>query len=232
MSIRIRRLHDEDYQPASIPHQKNLHTNEQFLLSTSPLPQSEQVKENVAVMDLRSHRHSSKPKCVVVSQSRPYLLRLLFTMLTRGKGVGLINPIDRFAEHEVTLPPPGFPVLQTNFTIPPDCGETSYQGSGRLQGLNVLITGGDSGIGRATVIAFAREGANVAINYLPGEEPDAQDLEDLLAGEDLTLTRIPGDLDDENFCSFVVEEAARRLGGLDILIGNAGYEVAGPTYAL
>jgi NAD(P)-dependent dehydrogenase (short-subunit alcohol dehydrogenase family) len=127
------------------------------------------------------------------------------------------------------LPPPGFPILQTNFTVPPDCGESSYEGSGKLQGLNILITGGDSGIGRATVIAFAREGANVAINYLPGEEPDAQDLEDLLADEDLPLTRIPGDLGDENFCSFVVEEAARRLGGLDILIGNAGYKVAGPT---
>lgn len=122
----------------------------------------------------------------------------------------------------MALPPPGFPILQTNFTVPPDCGEDSYQGHGRLQGLNVLITGGDSGIGRATVIAFAREGANVAINYLSGEEPDAQDLEDFLANEDLSLTRIPGDLDDEEFCGLVVEEAARQLGGLDILIGNAG----------
>jgi hypothetical protein len=142
--------------------------------------------------------------------------------LTTTQGVSLIDPITRFAQHEITLPSPGFPILQTNFTVPPDCGEDSYQGTGRLQGLNVLITGGDSGIGRATVIAFAREGANVAINYLPGEEPDAQDLEDLLAGEELALTRIPGDLDDEDFCAFVVEEAARRLGGLDILIGNAG----------
>ena len=95
----------------------------------------------------------------------------------------------------------------------------------------MLITGGDSGIGRATVIAFAREGANVAINYLPAEEPDAQDLEDLLTSEDFPLTRIPGDLADENFCSYVVEEAARQLGGLDILIGNAGYDATGPTEA-
>jgi NAD(P)-dependent dehydrogenase (short-subunit alcohol dehydrogenase family) len=86
----------------------------------------------------------------------------------------------------------------------------------------VLVTGGDSGIGRATVIAFAREGANVAINYLPAEEPDAKDLEDLLAAEDLSLTRIPGNLDDEAFCGFLIGEAASRLGGLDILIGNAG----------
>lgn len=130
--------------------------------------------------------------------------------------------MELFAEHEVTLPPPGFPVLQADFETPPDCGEDSYQGHGRLQGLNVLITGGDSGIGRATVIAFAREGANVAINYLPGEEPDAQSLEDLLADEELPLTRIPGDLNNETFCGFLVEETARRLGGLDVLIGNAG----------
>lgn len=159
------------------------------------------------------------PKYVALRQSRQHLPP---TTLTITQGVELINPIDRFAQHEVTLPLPGFPILQTNFTVPPDCGEDSYRGTGRLQGLNVLITGGDSGIGRATVIAFAREGANVAINYLPGEEPDAQDLEDLLAGEDLSLTRIPGDLDDEVFCAFVVEEAARQLGGLDVLIGNAG----------
>jgi hypothetical protein len=143
-------------------------------------------------------------------------------MLTSNKGVELINPITRFSGHEISLSPPGFPILQTDFVVSPDCGETTYQGSGKLQGLNVLITGGDSGIGRATVIAFAREGANVAINYLPGEEPDAQDLEDLLAQEDLALTRIPGDLTNETFCGFLVEEAASRLGGLDILIGNAG----------
>jgi NADP-dependent 3-hydroxy acid dehydrogenase YdfG len=134
----------------------------------------------------------------------------------------LIDPFTRYAQHETELPPPGFPILQTNFTTPPDCGEESYQGSRKLQGLNVLVTGGDSGIGRATVIAFAREGANVAINYLPAEEPDAKDLEDLLAAEDLSLTRIPGNLDDEAFCGFLIGEAASRLGGLDILIGNAG----------
>jgi NAD(P)-dependent dehydrogenase (short-subunit alcohol dehydrogenase family) len=122
----------------------------------------------------------------------------------------------------VTLPSPGFPILQTDFAIAPDCGESSYRGQARLQGLNVLTTGGDSGIGRATVIAFAREGANVAINYLPSEEADAQELEDLLEDEHLALTRIPGDLDNETFCGFLVEEVARRLGGLDILIGNAG----------
>jgi NAD(P)-dependent dehydrogenase (short-subunit alcohol dehydrogenase family) len=132
--------------------------------------------------------------------------------------VGPAFQFDVLSKHAADI----FPILQTDFTVPPDCGETTYRGSGKLQGLNVLITGGDSGIGRATVIAFAREGANVAINYLPGEEPDAQDLESLLAQEDLALTRIPGDLTNETFCGYLVEEAASRLGGLDILIGNAG----------
>ena len=187
--------------------------------STKRYLSSEQAIQDDVAIDISSHRRSSMPKYVAVRQSCE---RLLSKALTFIQGVELINPIDRFAQHEITLPPPGFPILQTNFTVPPDCGEDSYYGTGRLQGLNVLITGGDSGIGRATVIAFAREGANVAINYLPDEEPDAQDLEDLLAGEDLSLTRIPGNLDDEDFCAFVVEEAARQLGGLDILIGNAG----------
>lgn len=134
----------------------------------------------------------------------------------------MIDPLARYSQMELELPSAGFPILQTNFTTAPDCGETSYQGTGKLQGLNVLVTGGDSGIGRAAVIAFAREGANVAINYLPEEEADAQDLEDVLAEEELSIERIPGDLTNETFCAHLVEEAAERLGGLDILIGNAG----------
>ena len=72
------------------------------------------------------------------------------------------------------------------------------------------------------MIAFAREGANVAINYLPDEEADAQDLADFLAQEELSIIRIPGDLTDETFCTSLVDDAASQLGGLDILIGNAG----------
>jgi NAD(P)-dependent dehydrogenase (short-subunit alcohol dehydrogenase family) len=121
----------------------------------------------------------------------------------------------------LTLPPQSHPVLQRNFETPPDCGEESYRGTGRLQGLRTLITGGDSGIGRAVVIAYLREGASVAINYLPEEEPDAQDLADFVAQENFSIERIPGDLTNETFCALLVEEAASRLGGLDILIGNA-----------
>jgi NAD(P)-dependent dehydrogenase (short-subunit alcohol dehydrogenase family) len=121
----------------------------------------------------------------------------------------------------LSLPPQTYPVLQTDFTVPPDCGEDNYRGTGRLQGLRALITGGDSGIGRAVVIAYLREGARVAINYLPDEEADAQDLADFVAQEDFSIERIPGDLTNETFCGYLIEEAASRLGGLDILIGNA-----------
>lgn len=85
-----------------------------------------------------------------------------------------------------------------------------------------MITGGDSGIGRAVAIAMAREGAQVAINYLPAEEPDASDVADLLAKEGIKITKIPGDLLDEEFCSQLVLRAQRELGGIDILVNNAG----------
>lgn len=103
----------------------------------------------------------------------------------------------------------------------PDHGETSYKGSGRLTGRKVLITGGDSGIGRAAAIAYAREGADVALNYLPAEEPDAQEVVKLIKAEGRKAIAIPGDLREESFCQKLVVEAVRGLGGLDILVSNA-----------
>ena len=103
----------------------------------------------------------------------------------------------------------------------PDHGETSYIGSDRLKGRKALITGGDSGMGRAAAIAFAREGAKVAINYHPDEEPDARDLADLLEAEGLEIVLLPGDIRDESFCQRLVRDAVDRLGGLDILVSNA-----------
>lgn len=140
----------------------------------------------------------------------------------------LIDPRTRFQDLPIELPvpqnPPIFPALQVDFTSPPDCGEESYIGSGRLRGRKALITGGDSGIGRAVAIAFAKEGAEVAINYLPEEEADAQDLADYFESSlRKELHRIPGDLLDESFCSELVEQADDALGGLDILVNNAGY---------
>jgi NAD(P)-dependent dehydrogenase (short-subunit alcohol dehydrogenase family) len=104
----------------------------------------------------------------------------------------------------------------------PDHGETSYRGSGRLAGRKALVTGGDSGMGRAAAIAFAREGADVAINHLPEEEADAREVIELIRRDGRTGLSIPGDLRDEAFCQRLVDEAVRGLGGLDILVMNAG----------
>ncbi|MGR6328566.1 SDR family oxidoreductase [Sphingomonas sp. XXL09] len=117
-----------------------------------------------------------------------------------------------------------WPALQREMKPVPDCGEASYRGSGRLAGRKALVTGGDSGIGRAAVIAFAREGADVAINYYPTEEPDAQDVARLLRGEGRKVVLIPGDLTDEKFCRDLIGRANRELGGLDILVNNAAYQ--------
>ncbi len=115
-----------------------------------------------------------------------------------------------------------FPGLASKMNPLPDHGELTYKGSERLKGRKALITGGDSGIGRAVAIAFAREGAQVAINYLPDEEPDAKQVVDLLWAEGLKVVAIPGDIRDEKFCQQLVKEAEEKLGGLDLLVNNAG----------
>jgi len=119
-----------------------------------------------------------------------------------------------------------WPGLASQMTPRPDHGETSYRGSGRLRGRKALITGGDSGMGRAAAIAFAREGADVAINYFPTEEPDAKEVIALIRAEGRIALPIPGDLRDEAFCRHLVAEAARGLGGLDIVVSNAGRQQA------
>ncbi|MNC35672.1 putative oxidoreductase YghA [compost metagenome] len=108
----------------------------------------------------------------------------------------------------------------------PDCGEKSYKGSGRLQNRKALVTGGDSGIGRAAAIAYAREGADVAINYLPAEEEDAQQVKQLIEEAGRTAVLIPGDLSDEKFARSLVHQAHKALGGLDVLALVAGKQVA------
>ena len=115
-----------------------------------------------------------------------------------------------------------WPGLARDMTPRPDHGETSYVGSGRLGGRKALITGGDSGMGRAAAIAFAREGADVAINYFPSEQPDADEVVALIEAEGRIAAAIPGDLRDEEFCKRLVAEAVEKLGGLDILVNNAG----------
>ena len=117
-----------------------------------------------------------------------------------------------------------WPGLQRDMNPIPDSGERSYVGSGKLRGRKALVTGGDSGIGRAAVIGFAREGADVAINYHPDEEPDAQDVARLLQGEGRKVVLLSGDLTDQDFCVDLVGRARRELGGLDILVNNAAYQ--------
>lgn len=114
-----------------------------------------------------------------------------------------------------------WPGLASKMDPRPDHGEKSYKGSGRLKGRKALITGGDSGMGRAAAIAYAREGADVAINYYPNEEEDAQEVIKLIKAEGRKAIAIPGDLRDEAFCKKLVEEAVKGLGGLDILVNNA-----------
>ena len=123
----------------------------------------------------------------------------------------------------------GFPAQQqyppglTSLMDPvPDHGEETYRGTGKLDGMKALITGGDSGIGRAIAIAYAREGADVAINYLPDEE-DADETLEWVRKAGRSGYKVPGDLVDREMCERVVADAAGELGGLDILVNNAGY---------
>jgi len=110
----------------------------------------------------------------------------------------------------------------------PDHGEDSYRGNGRLSGKRVLITGGDSGIGRAAVIAFAREGADVAISYL-SEDEDARDTAALVEKAGRKAVLIPGDLTSREHCRAVVDQAVRELGGLDVLVNNAAFQMTHET---
>ncbi len=132
-------------------------------------------------------------------------------------------------------PEPPFPEQQqeppgTEAELEPraDHGEESYRGSGRLTDRVAVITGGDSGIGKAVAIAFAREGADVVVNYLGGdEEADAQDTVRWVEEAGRTALAIPGDLQDEGFCRTLVERAADELGNLDILVNNAAWQDCG-----
>jgi NAD(P)-dependent dehydrogenase (short-subunit alcohol dehydrogenase family) len=123
------------------------------------------------------------------------------------------------------------PGLAARMQPKPDHGETSYAGSGRLAGRKALITGGDSGIGRAAAIAFAREGADVAFGYLPAEEEDAREVVELIKAQGRKAVPLPGDIRSEAFCQKLVADAVSALGGLDILVNNAAYQSAQDSIA-
>jgi NAD(P)-dependent dehydrogenase (short-subunit alcohol dehydrogenase family) len=134
---------------------------------------------------------------------------------------GVEDPTAKYPKPPFKHQKQPWPGLAKDMDPRPDHGEESYKGSGRLIGRKALITGGDSGMGRAAAIAFAREGADVAINYFPNEEADAQEVIELIKAEGRVGVAIPGDLREEEFCTRLVEDAVRQLGGLDILVSNA-----------
>lgn len=124
-----------------------------------------------------------------------------------------------------TQPEPG---LDAKLQPKADHGAETYRGSGRLKGRKALITGGDSGIGRAVAIAFAREGADVTINYLPSEEEDAKNVVQEAGDSGQKITLCPGDISSEEFCNELVKSAVDAMGSIDILVNNAGKQVYVP----
>jgi NAD(P)-dependent dehydrogenase (short-subunit alcohol dehydrogenase family) len=123
---------------------------------------------------------------------------------------------------ELQLDHPGH---ETAMDPKPDHGEASYRGSGRLEGRKALVTGGDSGIGRAVAIAFAREGADVAISHLAAEQADADETVRLVEESGRKAVSLPGDLSDEAYCREIVEQTVGAFGGIDILVNNAAYQM-------
>ena len=153
----------------------------------------------------------------LVAVSNPSLAQ----SLPGSRAMPLEDPTSKYPKPPYSSPFQPWPGLASKMTPPPDHGEESYKGSGRLLGRKALITGGDSGMGRAAAIAYAREGADVAINYFPSEEPDAREVEKLIRQAGRKALLIPGDLREEAFCVKLVAQTVEALGGLDIVVSNA-----------
>ena len=134
------------------------------------------------------------------------------------------DPRNQYPAPPFSKQPQPAPGLARRLDPPADHGEESYRGSGRLEGRKALITGGDSGIGRAVAIAYAREGADVAISFMPSEQPDADDVAALIREAGREVVALPGDLTDERYARGLPGRAADALGGLDILVVNAGHQ--------
>ncbi|MGH7018736.1 MAG: SDR family oxidoreductase [Brevundimonas sp.] len=134
------------------------------------------------------------------------------------------DPRDQYPRPPFPKQPQPEPGLAAKMTPRPDHGEDSYGGHGRLNGRKALITGGDSGIGRATAIAFAREGADVAIGYLPSEEADAREVIALIEKAGVKALALPGDVRDEAWNGTMIARVVEAFGGLDILVVNAGHQ--------
>ncbi|WP_152044754.1 SDR family oxidoreductase [Aureimonas psammosilenae] len=146
------------------------------------------------------------------------------TAAAGGGGPVLRDPRTKYTSEPFPEQKQPWPALQSKMNPVPDCGESSYKGSGKLTGRRALVTGGDSGIGRAAAIAFAREGADVAINYYPDEEPDAQEVVKLIRDAGRKAVALPADIRTLEACENTVRQAAEQLGGLDLLVNNAAYQ--------
>lgn len=138
------------------------------------------------------------------------------------------DPRYQYPQPPFPRQPQSVPGLTQKMIPIPDHGEESYHGSGKLSGRKALITGADSGIGRAVAIAFAREGADVALSYLGNEESDAKEVIKQIEQAGRRAVAIPGDITDEQFCQQLVSEASAGLGGIDILVNNAGAQTFYP----
>lgn len=136
------------------------------------------------------------------------------------------NPVTRYPSISPPKQHQPEPGLDQELEPQTDRGQDSYRGTGRLEGRKALITGADSGIGAAVAIAFAREGADVALSYLPDEEADAQEIRAVIEDTGQRAFLFPGDLSERDFCTRLVEQAAEALGGLDALVNNAGRQIA------
>ncbi|QUR94505.1 SDR family oxidoreductase [Macrococcoides canis] len=134
------------------------------------------------------------------------------------------NPLTQYYNEPYEKQPQEYPGIQSKMNPTPDCGETSYKGAEKLVGKKALVTGGDSGIGRAAAIAYAKEGADVAINYRPDEQSDAEDVKRFIEAEGRKCVLLPGDLRDTEFARNVALKAYEALDGLDILVLNAGIQ--------
>jgi NAD(P)-dependent dehydrogenase (short-subunit alcohol dehydrogenase family) len=148
------------------------------------------------------------------------------TSVGPSPSASLVDPATKFPKPPFPDQRQAWPGLACKMQPRPDHGESTYKGSGRLLNRKAFITGGDSGMGRAAAIAFAREGADVAINYHPDEEPDAQEVLGLIRQAGRVGVAVPGDIREEKTCQNIVARAERELGGLDILVSNAGRQQA------
>jgi NAD(P)-dependent dehydrogenase (short-subunit alcohol dehydrogenase family) len=146
--------------------------------------------------------------------------------MTTENQYSMQNPLTQYPQPKFPKQPQTPPGTVHELQPAADHGETSYKGFGRMQGRKALITGADSGIGRAAAIAYAREGADVALNYLPSEEADAKEVVTLIEAEGRKAICIPGDITSEAFCKELISKAVEGLGGLDVLANVAGKQTA------